>query len=1183
MQKVILVLTVLLSGFLCFAQNDDIPEEKKKQVEMEIKRINEKIKQKGLKWKAGITSLSYLSDEEFAKLCGDIVLPGPGKPNLRDHDSLFQKLYKKKNNPAKIQSISIPDWKSFMSPIEDQFSCRNCWAHAATGVVEGLLNKKYGDINKKIDLDEMYITENNSGCGSCDGGTPNCAFEFIRDEKVMTETGINNFPNFDSTYYSLYNYNQLPNADSCIKSALHNSPVYVTMKVYKDFKHFTGNGIYSPTGDPLNETHGIVIVDSNKTEGYWLCKNSWGVGWGESGYCKIAYGTCRIGEIRAFYAQVNDNCYPIMKVPKHFSTIESAVNTIKNIYTIEVNSDSYNVNSNIILHKNVTLDIADSSVVTFNGTVDIQDGSDLKIGSNSTITFKDNVIKNEDIDFGDNSIIIFDAASPITFDGFLSLPDSNGKLIINGNVIIDGNLLVKSGSEIEIGSGSSLQINGSLSGNYSISIIGSSNSSLTINSTYSASSGKNITFSPELQVSFNQNVILYNGSNLFFGKNTFVDFNGMLNLYAGSSCTFGDSSDVDFFDVVNLNGSFVFGPYATVRYYEEAFFNRGSSCTYDIHTIIYYMMDSSHDGDSEFCSSSTVSFEDSVYFGGGANSTFRSDVTVTYLKPCLIDSGAVVNYTHDVTALHKSDFKVYGQFWADNSILDFGDDSTTAAGVVFEGEGASLSRITDSIIKDGVDGFTITNSSPLIKTSEIRNILKRGFNIKGIDAEPEIRDCFVHLCSTYPVQVLYEANPKIVDSRLYGGSKTAARIWGADGEYSRNEFRSNGGSGAFTFSSSANPQFFSYADSGGNMFDMANIGAHGVFIGGGYPLFGDSPNILGNNTIKNRGSHYYIYNDTPGTILAELNWWPDGTGSSTFYNADGGSIDTSPKLDEEPPSGPLSKTAVSPYATGFEKFRKKDYENAMTELKEALKQDKKSYRADKAVFQLAKSARKIGRLGELEPLLNELQKETDPQIQYHSRNWLCYLYASRNKMHKAEKLASKVPAGSSLERTLLLDICSYYAAWKDTVNATRIADILKSRHNNDVLEMELEAAMEGYVDFQQVRGKTKIKRPVINPAMEPEVTVADTVQFKTGVFPNPFNASTTVHFNLKDEGHVSIVVYDLLGRKVKTLVDENRSTGAHRVVWDGRDESGMTASSGIYFVRIRTRDAARTFKISYLK
>jgi len=903
--------------------------------------------------------------------------------------------------------------------------------------------------------------------------------------------------------------------------------------------------------------------------------------------------------------------------------------------------DGYFIADDLIIGSNVTIVIADNATIGFdpganliiNGTLNTQNvtfngsqGAHITVNSNNntidgSVTFASGSV----IQFGTNAGLSINGqvnASDVTFSSpanSLSLLEFNSSFTANSstNITFSPGLLVSFNQDVTLLDGASLYLNSICTGfygttqfnlgstctigdstnvtffqtfnNFSENLIFGKNSHVDFDGLTNLKSGSQCTFGENSNIDFNGSTTISTGAQLTVGDNSYADFNEFTYFNTGAQCNFGVSSDVEFKENFLCYGVFHLGDNSIITYYKNACFDSNSDYYAGQNSTEIYKGVTIHDGDSEFRSGSVVTFEDSVYFGGGANSTFRSDVIVTYHKPCFIDSGSVVNYTHDVTALHKSDFKVYGKFWADNSILDFGDDSTTAPGVVFEGEGATLSRITDSMIKDGVDGFTITNASPLIKTSEVRSVVKRGFNISGIDAEPEIRECYVHTCGTYPVQVLYEADPVVVDSRLYGGSKTAARIWGADGEYSRNEFRSNGGSGAFTFSSSANPQFFSYADSGGNMFDMANIGAHGVFIGGGYPLFGDSPNILGNNTIKNRGSQYYIYNDTPGTILAELNWWPDGTSSSTFYNADGGSIDTSPKLDDEPFSGPLLKTAISPYATGFEKFRKKDYENAMTELKEALKQDKKSYRADKAVFQLAKSARKIGRLGELEPLLLELQKESNPQIQYHSRNWLCYLYASRNNMSKAEKLATELSAGSSLERTLLLDICSYYAAWKDTVNAVRIADILKSRHSDDVLDMELEAALEGYVDFQQVRGKTKIKRPIINPAMEPEpepeteVAVADTVQFKTGIYPNPFNASTTVHYNLKDEGHVSIVVYDLLGRKVKTLVDENRSTGAHRVIWDGRDESGMPASSGIYFVRIQSRDAARTFKISYLK
>ncbi len=55
------------------------------------------------------------------------------------------------------------------------------------------------------------------------------------------------------------------------------------------------------------------------------------------------------------------------------------------------------------------------------------------------------------------------------------------------------------------------------------------------------------------------------------------------------------------------------------------------------------------------------------------------------------------------------------------------------------------------VVKDCIDGFTITNASPLIKTTEIKNIFKRGFNIIGIDAEPVVRQCYIHNTGTLPL------------------------------------------------------------------------------------------------------------------------------------------------------------------------------------------------------------------------------------------------------------------------------------------------------------------------------------------------------------------------------------------------------------------------------------------------
>ena len=87
-------------------------------------------------------------------------------------------------------------------------------------------------------------------------------------------------------------------------------------------------------------------------------------------------------------------------------------------------------------------------------------------------------------------------------------------------------------------------------------------------------------------------------------------------------------------------------------------------------------------------------------------------------------------------------------------------------------------------------------------------------------------------------------------------------------------------------------------------------------------------------------------------------------------------------------------------------------------------------------------------------------------------------------------------------------------------------------------------------------------------------------------YPNPFNPSTTIDYTLKESSDVSIVVYDLTGREVKTLVNEFKlSNGGetHSVVWNGTDNAGQTVSSGIYIYRMVSNDFAKSHRITLMK
>lgn len=84
-------------------------------------------------------------------------------------------------------------------------------------------------------------------------------------------------------------------------------------------------------------------------------------------------------------------------------------------------------------------------------------------------------------------------------------------------------------------------------------------------------------------------------------------------------------------------------------------------------------------------------------------------------------------------------------------------------------------------------------------------------------------------------------------------------------------------------------------------------------------------------------------------------------------------------------------------------------------------------------------------------------------------------------------------------------------------------------------------------------------------------------------YPNPFNPSTVIPFELKQAGVVRVSVYDMLGRQVATLVDHSMTAGSHRAVWDGTSSSGGTPASGTYFVCLEANGVSAMRKITLLK
>jgi len=96
------------------------------------------------------------------------------------------------------------------------------------------------------------------------------------------------------------------------------------------------------------------------------------------------------------------------------------------------------------------------------------------------------------------------------------------------------------------------------------------------------------------------------------------------------------------------------------------------------------------------------------------------------------------------------------------------------------------------------------------------------------------------------------------------------------------------------------------------------------------------------------------------------------------------------------------------------------------------------------------------------------------------------------------------------------------------------------------------------------------------PAALPVVSLGD-------AYPNPFKPATTIPITLAGAGHVTLEIYDALGRRVRRLLDGPRPGGHQELAWDGRDDDGKALPSGVYFVRLGTDGKTATRKITILK
>jgi len=252
--------------------------------------LNQQISQNGAEWTASQNAVSNSSSRE--KFLGLTNTPRELKKS---------KLIKSQKLASNF-SWQNYQGKNWLSPVKNQNPYPTCLAFALIGTLEARIRINNNNPNKTYDLSEWYAFHKGKG-DLVNGWNYDDAFDFLQNSGTVLEIFAlyQNAPDFypensnKANNYKILNNTWLPSDINTIKSAIMDGPVLAAMEVFSDFYYYS-SGVYTYMAGKSEGYHAIMIVGWDDAQQCWICKNSWGEDWGESGYFRIRYGQCQIND-----------------------------------------------------------------------------------------------------------------------------------------------------------------------------------------------------------------------------------------------------------------------------------------------------------------------------------------------------------------------------------------------------------------------------------------------------------------------------------------------------------------------------------------------------------------------------------------------------------------------------------------------------------------------------------------------------------------------------------------------------------------------------------------------------------------------------------------------------------------------------------------------------------------------
>jgi hypothetical protein len=122
-------------------------------------------------------------------------------------------------------------------------------------------------------------------------------------------------------------------------------------------------------------------------------------------------------------------------------------------------------------------------------------------------------------------------------------------------------------------------------------------------------------------------------------------------------------------------------------------------------------------------------------------------------------------------------------------------------------------------------------------------------------------------------------------------------------------------------------------------------------------------------------------------------------------------------------------------------------------------------------------------------------------------------------------------------------------------------------------------------DFELINASVSIDNVIsaVNKLDSVTVKALPAVYALSQNFPNPFNPTTTIEYSIPQAGNVDLVIYNLAGQKVRTLINEHQAASYSKVVWDGKNDMGETVGAGMYFYKLVSGNFNKIQKMTLIK